>query len=102
MNTDIDNCSCFETMMARGRQLASDAKYAEAVAAFDRAIDFNTGLGQAYFERGVCYYKLGQYHRAMDDFNAAAILGCETARIWCRYQITASDVDHENTDRDTF
>ena len=90
----------FEAMMVRGRQLASDAKYAEAVAVFDQAIDFNTGLGRVYFERGVCYYKLGQYRRAMDDFNTAAILGCETAQIWCRHHITISDGGHENDDGD--
>ena len=91
------NQTRFENLLAKGRQLFSDADYANAAKAFDRVIDFNTGFGQAYFERGVCYYQLGQYHRAMDDFNAAAVLGCETAQIWCRHQITITDQKNENT-----
>ena len=85
-------------MHEKGRKLAAENRHREAIVAFDSAIDLHMGCAEAYFRRGVCYYKLGQYSRALDDIDAASILGHETARIWCRHQITVSNSDHENTD----
>lgn len=75
-----------EAMYEKGRRLALSGEYAEALQAFDRAIELRNGYAEAYFDRGACYYKLGQYLRATDDINAASVLGCETAQIWSRYE----------------
>ena len=64
--------------------------------AFDRAVDFHNGYAEAYFGRGACYYKLGQYLRATDDINAASVLGCEAAQIWSKYErATIKDSDDD-------
>ena len=78
-----------DTPYANAQRLARDGKYVEAIDVFDQIININNGFAEAYFERGVCSYKIGQYHRATDDINAATVLGCETAQMWSRYQMVA-------------
>ena len=63
----------------KGRVLMGDGKHSESITAFTAAIDENTEFGKAYFERAVCFYKLGFYMKAENDLKAAAVLGCEEA-----------------------
>ena len=42
-------------------------------------------FAEAYFERGVCFYKLGINQQATNDLAAAAMLGCEAAEFWSKY-----------------
>lgn len=79
-----------EAMYREGRELALAGDYAQAVSFFDRAIDLHKGYAKAYFDRGACHYKLGQYARATDDINAASVLGCETAQFWSKHQRTTN------------
>ena len=60
----------------------SDGYDAEAIQAFDLAIDKKIERAQAYFNRGVCHYRLGNYRQAKNDLEAAALLGCEDALFW--------------------
>ena len=85
-----------EAMYEKGRRLALSGDYAEALQAFNRAIELRNGYAEAYFGRGACYYKLGQYLRATDDINAASVLGCETAQVWSTYErATIKDSDDD-------
>lgn len=67
-----------------GRKLRAEGKYPESIKVFTLLIQENSEFGKAYFERAVCYYKLGSYINAENDLQAAAVLGCEEALFWSR------------------
>ena len=64
----------------------SDGCLAEAIQAFNLAIDKKTASAQAYFNRGLCNYRLGNYRQAKNDLEAAALLGCKDALFWSKYE----------------
>jgi tetratricopeptide (TPR) repeat protein len=83
----------------KGVQLKQKGHYQKAIEAFNQAIDNKIKIAQAYFERGVCFYKLGQHRQATDDLAAAAMLGCEAAEFWSKYnknKFKKSDEDNES------
>lgn len=83
----------------KGVQLKQKGHYQKAIEAFNQAIDNKIKIAQAYFERGVCFYKLGQHRQATDDLAAAAMLGCEAAEFWSKYnknKFKESDEDNES------
>ncbi len=65
-----------------GRVLRTEGNYFESIKALTSAIDENAEFGKAYFERAVCYYKIGSYIKAKNDLQAAAIFGCKEAIFW--------------------
>ena len=69
-----------------GRELYRSGAIREARNAFQAAIKLAPEYGRAYFGRGVCHYRLGNYRRATEDINAAALLGCEDAGLWSRFE----------------
>ena len=60
--------------------------HTEAIQAFNLAIDKKETCAQAYFNRGVCNYRLGNYRQAKNDLEAAALLGCKDALFWSKYE----------------
>lgn len=64
----------------------SDGHTKEAIQAFDLAIDMNIECAQAFFNRGVCHYRIGNYRQAKDDLEAAALLGCKDAFPWSKFE----------------
>jgi tetratricopeptide (TPR) repeat protein len=81
-NSDIDLKDWYE----EGRQRMSDGCLAEAIQAFNLAIDKKKASAQAYFNRGLCNYRLGNYRQAKNDLEAAALLGCRDALFWSKYE----------------
>ena len=82
----------------QGLQLKQKGQYRKAIQAFNRAIDNKIKFAEAYFERGVCFYKLGNYRQASNDLAAAALLGCKAAELWSKYdrnKFKKSDEDSE-------
>ena len=81
---DLDNelMNCFEN----GRQLMSGGRTKEAIQAFDLCIDMKLECAQAFFNRGVCHYRLGNYRQAKEDLGAAALLGCKDAFLWSEFE----------------
>ncbi|MGD8739838.1 MAG: hypothetical protein PVG34_05950 [Desulfobacterales bacterium] len=69
----------------KGLQLKLKGHYQKAIHAFNQAIDHKIKFAEAYFERGICFYKLGNNRQATDDLAAAAMLGCEAAELWSKY-----------------
>ena len=83
----------------KGLQLVHKGHYPKAIQAFNQAIDHKIKLAQAYFHRGVCFYKLGNTQQASNDLAAAALLGCKAAEFWSRYdrkKFQNSDEDNES------
>ena len=77
-NSEMDARSWYN----KGQKLALSRKYSEAVKAFDKAIEEDITFADAYYERGVCYHKLGDYHREVSDINTAAKHGNVSAQIY--------------------
>ena len=69
----------------KGCQLQQAGKLNEAVATLSKAIECDTLNGRAYFTRGACHYKLGHYQLAINDIDAAVLLGCEEAQLWSKF-----------------
>ena len=83
----------------KGLQLEQKGHYQKAIQAFNQAIDYKIKLAQAYFHRGVCFYKLGSTQQAANDLAAAALLGCKAAEFWSKYdrnKFKKSDEDSES------
>jgi tetratricopeptide (TPR) repeat protein len=69
-----------------GRRRMSAGCNTEAIQAFNLAIDEKVPCAKAYFNRGVCNYRLGNYRQARNDLEAAALLGCNDALFWSKYE----------------
>ena len=85
----------------KGLQLKQKGHYQKAIQAFNYAIDNKIKAAEAYFERGVCFYKLGNNHQATSDLAASAMLGCEAAELWSKYdkkRFKKSDEDDEDNE----
>jgi len=83
----------------KGLQLRQKGHYQEAIHAFNQAIDHKIKLAEAYFERGLCFYKLGNNRQATSDLAASAMMGCEAAEFWSKYdknQFKKADEDNES------
>lgn len=83
----------------KGLQLKCNRRYQKAIQAFDQAIDHKIKLAEAYYERALCFYKLGNSQQAANDLAAAALLGCEAAEFWSRHdrnKLKTSDEDNES------
>ena len=83
----------------KGLQLKQKGRYQKAIQAFNQAIDHKIKFAEAYFERAVCFYRLGNYQQATSDLAAAALLGCEAAEFWSKYdrkKIQKPDEDNES------
>jgi tetratricopeptide (TPR) repeat protein len=66
--------------MKKGGALYDSGKYYDAINAYASAIDLNPGSGLAYFNRGIIYYRIGNYRQTLSDFRVAAKLGHQKAR----------------------
>ena len=69
----------------RGCLLKRAGKLNEALTELSKAIDCDRRYADAYFLRGACHYMLGHYPLAANDMDAAALLGCEEARLWSKF-----------------
>jgi tetratricopeptide (TPR) repeat protein len=70
----------------RGNVYKTLGNYGQAIADYDRAIAINPRLAQAYRNRGVSYYRLGNKKLAYEDVREAAMLGDKAARDLLRSQ----------------
>lgn len=57
--------------LTQALQSKSKYQYALAIKQLDSFIGVNDHLSQAFFERGICHYRLAQYKNAVADFNKA-------------------------------
>ena len=83
-------------LLNEGRRLTRLGDYSNALQAFDRAIDQNRELAEAYFVRGACYYMLGYYRRAAEDLNAASLFGCQDAQLWSKFETISNDEEEDD------
>ncbi len=70
----------------RGYHLSMAGNHAEAIEAYNRAIELDVDFARAYFGRAACHYVLGNYRRAIEDMDAATLFGCADAQMWSRFE----------------
>ena len=66
---------------SKGVNLYKSGEYQKAIHAFSIAIDLNVTFSAAYAARAVAYYKLGDKKQATQNFEVAARLGHNNARV---------------------
>jgi serine/threonine protein kinase/Tfp pilus assembly protein PilF len=57
--------------LLEGRALRDRLNYSEAIKHFDRAIELNDEFSEAYYDRGTCYLKIGNFVPGILDFSRA-------------------------------
>lgn len=74
-----------------GHRLTLAGQYAEAMGAYDAALERRPDFAEAYFGRGICHHKLGRLDKALEDMRAAQRLGCGDADTYLAQQPGAQD-----------
>ena len=54
--------------MNQGHEIFNKNNYADAIDKYSFALQFNGTNPEAFYWRGISYYRLKQYEHAMDDF----------------------------------
>lgn len=60
--------------LIKGNDFSARKDYAQALAAYDRAILLDSQLAEAYNNRGIVKYELGQFLEAINDYTSAIAL----------------------------
>jgi PKD repeat protein len=71
-----------EDWINKGLGLGSEGKNAEALEAFDMALQIDPGLVRAWYNRGYALNNLGRYDEAIKSFDKAIEIGPQYANIW--------------------
>ena len=69
-------------LLLRARAYAAENKFREAVADFDKALEFNPDLIEAYIERGILFANNRRYDDAIGDYNRALHLDPKNAKAY--------------------
>jgi tetratricopeptide (TPR) repeat protein len=61
----------FQDLIEEGNNLADEGLYEEALRAYDRAIEMDDSVADAYYNRGTIQLELGRVEAAVEDFTRA-------------------------------
>lgn len=61
--------------------LMRSRKYKEAIIYFSKVLSYDCSLADLQFQRGICYYKLGQFDLALDDFAYLRFSGLDGTKL---------------------
>ena len=68
--------------VAKMRTIQAAKDYLQAIKDFDKAIQINPDLSEAYNNRGGAYYQLEHYNRAVEDFSNATKLNPDDISVY--------------------
>lgn len=68
--------------LSKGNEFAANGNLSQALAAYDKAIQFNPQLSEAFNNRGTVRHELGQLSEASDDYSAAIKLKSDYAEAY--------------------
>lgn len=68
--------------LALGRIYSSTHRYDLALDHFSTALTLDSSLVEAFYFRGICLWKMGQFQAALSDFMVAADLGWSRKDVW--------------------
>lgn len=66
----------------RGNTLSDQGKYDEAIREYDRVINFNPNIAEAWCNKGVALVNLGKYDAALNALNKAIEIDPQIAEAW--------------------
>lgn len=95
--SDTKKMSIPKTFFQQGVTYFKERKHAEAIGAFDKAIE-QERESRSYFFRGRSFLLLGQYGKAISDFNRAIELDKKNATAYCMRAIAYAQIkDYDKT-----
>jgi len=65
----FSSCKANENLLEDAYQLSKEKKYSDAIKIYDEVILDNNKIQLAYYSRGICYFNLENYSKALADFN---------------------------------
>ena len=68
-----------ESVIERGNAFQDKGQYDQAISDFNKAIEINPRLADAFYNRGNAYFKKGQPDKAISDYNKAIELNPKLA-----------------------
>lgn len=71
-----------ELLLLRAKAYAAENKFREAIADFDKALELDANLIEAYVERGVLFAKNKRYDDAIGDYNRAIEMDSKNAKAY--------------------
>ena len=78
-----DPTSDASAFLQKGINSIQSEDYQQAIKDFDKAIELNPNLAEAYNNRGLVYGKLGNLQQAIKDFDKAIELNPKYAEAYC-------------------
>ena len=69
-------CGCTGNIK-QGRTFLEEEKYKEAKTTFDKDIQAEKHLGEAYYGKGIACFELKEYEEAVENFETAVLFGVE-------------------------
>lgn len=70
-NTNGNSFTNADNLLSSGLEKGQNKHYSEAIKDFSEALRFNSKLANAYYYRGIAYYKLGNNQAAIKDLTQA-------------------------------
>lgn len=81
-NDDLPSAENADGLVARGKALAAQKEFAEAVSFFKRATELAPRLFAAWANLGRAYYEIGRYEPASDTDDRALAIDAKQAWVW--------------------
>ena len=77
-------CGCSGNMKA-GKAYLNEEKYAEAKAAFEKEVQAEKHLKEAYYGLGMACFELEEYEAAVGNFEKAVLFGMKRDPVFCSF-----------------
>ena len=87
------NNTVYENQYASAIRKIREKNYTASSIELTQLIDAGYAESEAYTKRGISYYYLGEYKKALDDFNEAELLGSQSAELNQFKGITCYELD---------
>ncbi len=94
--------AAWETQFSAGKSAEEGARYAEAAAAYQRALMLDGAYAEAHFRLGSCYWALGDYEKARTAFEAACDHDAFRSRAYSRIDEVIRDVAQSASGRGVY
>lgn len=93
-NAGLPSAENADGLVARGKALAAQKEFAEAVPLFKRAAELVPGLFAAWANLGRAYYEIGRYGSASDADDRALAIDTERAWVWNNKGLALCGLNH--------
>jgi len=81
----------------RGAQLVKREQYKEAIPVLTEAVKDFPGDARVFYFRGVAYYKLGDYKKALQDFSSGIVIDSTDKDLYFQRAITNIKLEQQSS-----